>query len=92
MLVDGGTSCHDSLLRHASRAIVTSRSLREARDRQLPQTVPGSRERLAVYYMHFRGTQSLPDRENSKGKRRKAAENRAAQRTPPRGGLLELSE
>ena len=92
MLVDGGTSCHGSLLRHASRAIVTSRSLREARDRQLPQTVPGSRERLAVYYMHFRGTQSLPDRENSEGKRRKAAENRAAQRTPPRGGLLELSE
>ena len=45
--VDGCTRCHDSLLRHAShasRAIVTPRPLREARDRQLRQTVPGSRE------------------------------------------------
>ena len=40
MLVDGGTRCHDSLLRHAARAIVASRPLREARDRQLRQTVP----------------------------------------------------
>ena len=39
-----GTRCHGSLLRHASRAIVTSRPLRAARDRQLRQTVPGSRE------------------------------------------------
>ena len=47
MLVDGCKSCHDSLLRHAShasRAIVTPRPLREARGRQLRQTVPGSRE------------------------------------------------
>ena len=39
----GCKSCHGSLLRHASRAIVTSRPLREARDRQLRQTVPGGR-------------------------------------------------
>ena len=36
----GCTRCHGSLLRHAARAIVTSRLLREARDRQLRQTVP----------------------------------------------------
>ena len=67
MLVDGGTRCHDSLLRHASRSIVTSRPLREARDRQLRQTVPSSREKPEKYYMHFRAAQSLPDRENSEG-------------------------
>ena len=42
--VDGCKRCHGSLLRHASRPIVTSRPLREARDRQLRQTVPGSRK------------------------------------------------
>ena len=41
--VDGCTSCHDSLLRHASRPIVTARPLRATRDRQLRQTVPGGR-------------------------------------------------
>ena len=49
-------------------------------------------DRPATYYAHFRAAQSLPGRENSEGKRRNAAENRAAQKTPPRGGLLELSE
>ena len=49
--VDGGTSCHGSLLRHASRAIVTSRPLRVARDRQLRRTVPGGR-RKANYVLH----------------------------------------
>ena len=71
---------------------MTSRPLRAARDRQLRQTVPSSREKPETYYMHFRAAQSLPDRENSEGKRRKAADTRAAQRTPPRGGLLELGE
>ena len=78
--VDGCTRCHDSLLRHASRSIVTSRPLREARDRQLRQTVPSSREKPETYYMHFRAAKSLPDRENSKekgGKRPRTG--------PPRG-------
>ena len=43
--VDGCKRCHGSLLRHASRAIVMSRPLREARDRRLRRTVPGGSQK-----------------------------------------------
>ena len=89
MLVDGGTRCHDSLLRHAARAIVASRPWREARDRQLRQTVPGGRKTSRVLRALARRQVATRSGE-FEGKRRNAAETRAAQRTPPRGGLLEL--
>ena len=92
---DGGRGWVQEVSRFAPpprlKIIVTSRPLREARDRQLRQTVPGSRETGRVLHALPRHPVAT-DRENSEEKRRKAAENRAAQRTPPRGGLLELSE
>ena len=80
MLVDGGTRCHDSLLRHAARAIVTSRPLREARDRQLRQTIPAVVRNWKRIISTIRAAQSLPDRENSKGKGGKRPRT-----GPPRG-------
>ena len=80
-----------------SRARPVGDPLAARTDRKLEMIDQGrvpcsSREKPATYYMHFRAAPSLPDRENSEGNRRNAAENRAAQRTPPRGGLLELGE
>ena len=73
---------------------MTSRPWRAARDRQLHQSLPGGHKRPAPYYAHVRAGQSLPDRENSKETATETggSETRAAQRTPPWGGLLELGE
>ena len=65
---------------------------RSARPATAPNR-PRRSQKKANHTLHvLTRRKSLPDRENSEGKRRKAAENRAAQRTPPRGGLLELGE
>ena len=80
MLVDGGTRCHDSLLRHAARAIVTSRPLREARDRQLRQTVP------AVVRKQQRSTRtSAPPCHYPIGRIRKEKGRTRPRTGPPRG-------
>ena len=78
--VDGCKRCHGSLLRHAARAIVMSRPLHEAHDRQLRQTVPAVvRDR-----QHITLT-SAPLSHYPIGRIRKEKDGERPRTRPPRG-------
>ena len=77
----GCKSCHGSLFRHASRAIVTSRPLREARDRQLRQTGPGPSQ---IGQQRITRTSAPPSRYPI-GRIRKGKGRQRPRTGPPRG-------